>query len=161
MTIVRTLYRCVLLALAAPALYAQAPAAPAPAACTYNTCALRVEPVFLGVALVRGAAGDSTVRLGGFGKGVDMLYGRSDSATAYARQFVSANKTSSVLSLIAVAALVTVQVRTDRFTSSADAADVAITIVGASAALASIPFVFRSQRALSRAVWWYNASLPR
>ena len=133
----------------------------APPACTYATCALRVEPVFLGMALVRGAAGDSAVRLNGFGRGVEPLLAGPDSAAAYARTYISANKTSSVLGLVAVASYIFVMVHTDHFRSDATGADVAVGVAGVGAAVAGIPFVLRSQRSLSRAVWWYNAALPR
>src|SRR5450830_1235365 len=139
---------------------AQTTVAPGPPPCTYMTCALRVEPVFLGMALVRGAAADSAVRLSGFGHGVEMLLTGPDSAAAYGRRYITANKRSSTLSLIAVTAIVLVAARTDNFRSAANGIDGTLGIVGASAAIVSMPFTIQSQRDLAKAVWWYNAALP-
>lgn len=150
----------VLLQAAGAVAAAQTPASPESPPCTYMTCALRVEPVFLGTALVRGVASDSAVRLNGFGHGIDILLTGPDSAASYGRRYVTANKRSSMLSTVAVAALLVVASRTHNFQSSATNLDGTIAFVGGTAAVASIPFTIQSQRALARAVWWYNAALP-
>jgi hypothetical protein len=51
--------------------------------------------------------------------------------------------------------------RTDNFRDDIDNTSVATGLAGVGFAIASIPFVLRAQRDLSRAVWWYNAALPR
>jgi hypothetical protein len=149
--------------LPAHGLAAQQPvAATAPAGCTYATCALRVEPRFwVPARLVRGAAGVEVGRLGGFGGGVDTLLAGPDSAAAYARGYVKAARTSSVLGLAGAVAYVVVLWRTDNFRDDIDNTSVAAGLAGVGFAIASIPFVLRAQRDLSRAVWWYNAALPR
>ena len=132
-----------------------------PAGCTYATCALRLEPVFLGVALMHGASGDSATRLGGFGAGVETLLAGPDSAAAFGRRYVQASKTSSALGLVGVAAHVFVAVRTHNFRDKASDTELAVGLAGISFVLASIPFTIKAQRNLSRAIWWYNSALPR
>jgi len=142
---------------------AQAPlAAGVPVGCTYATCALRVEPAFFGPRLVRGASGEVVSRLGGFGGGVDSLLAGPDSAAAYGREYVRASQISGALGLIGALAYVVTVVRSENsqygLPSDADAATM---IAGAGFLVASIPFGVRAQRSLSRAIWWYNAALPR
>lgn len=131
------------------------------AACTYKTCALRVEPVLFGVALVQGSSGERVARLGGFGSGVDLLLSGPDSAAAHARTYVRSTRTTAFLGLGAVVAYATVALRTDSFRGHADDGDIALTVGSVGLAIATIPFAIKAQRALSRAVWWYNAELPR
>ena len=66
-----------------------------------------------------------------------------------------------MLATVAVVALCVAGFRTHQFRSSATNLDVTLVIAGGTAALTGIPFVIRSQRALAKAVWWYNAALPR
>ena len=82
-------------------------------------------------------------------------------SSAYGRRYVTANNRSSMLSTAAVVALCVAGFRTHQFQSSATNLDISLVIAGGTAALASIPFVIQSQRALAKAVWWYNAALPR
>jgi hypothetical protein len=139
---------------------AQAPAARTPVACTYETCALRVEPSFLsGPKLLRGHAGEEVGSLGPFGGGVDTLLAGPDSAAVYGRRYVTNVRRASTLGLIGTAAFIVAYVRSDRFRDSDDTSS-AIALTGAGFALASIPFTLRAARSLSRAVWFYNAALP-
>jgi hypothetical protein len=139
---------------------AQSAAGARPAGCTYETCALRVEPSFFFPAkLVRGRAGEEVGRLGGFGGGVDTLLAGPDSAAVYGHRYVTDMKRAGTLGLIGAAAYVVVLVRTNNFRDDAADADVAIALTGAAFAIASIPFTLRAQRNLSRAIWHYNAAL--
>lgn len=61
---------------------ADAAAAQDAAVCTYQTCALRLEARFFGSRIVRGATGESVVRLGPFGQEPSVLLNGSDSAAA-------------------------------------------------------------------------------
>jgi hypothetical protein len=151
----------------ARALPAQTPAA-APAGiaanCTYATCALRVERGFLSQHLVRGAAGEQVGgNLGGFGGGMGPLLAGPDSAAAHARDYTRNMRTSGVLGVLGAVAFIVATVRTDNFRDTTDPDGVAIgaSIASVGFAIASIPFSLRAQRDLSRAVWWYNAALPR
>jgi hypothetical protein len=131
----------------------------APSACTYETCALRIEPAFFwSPKLVRGRTGEEVGRLGGFGGGVDTLLAGPDSAAAYARVYVTNVRRSAALGLIGGIAYVVASVTSNGFRDTDDTS-VAIALTGAGFAIASIPFTIRAQRSLSRAVWFYNASL--
>ena len=92
---------------------------------------------------------------------MDTLLAGPDSARAYARRYVTDSKRSGTLGLIGFLAYVVVAVRTDNFRDDAGDADVAIGLTGAAFAIASIPFTLRAHRNLSRAIWHYNAALPR
>ena len=153
----------VALALLAPsAAYAQSSAARAPVGCTYETCALRIEPRFWGPnRLLRGREGVEIGKLGGFGGGVDSLLAGPDSAAAYTRRYVTAARTTNTLSLLSAVAFVVVATRTDWFRDDASDGEVAIGVTGAALALVSIPFRLRAEQSLSRAVWFYNAALAR
>jgi len=134
----------------------------APSGCTYETCALRVEPRFFSVPkLLRGREGVEVGKLGGFGGGVDSLLAGPDSAAAHARHYVGAIRTANSLSLLSAVAFVVVATRTDWFRDNASDGDVAIGVTGTVLGLASIPFRLRAEQNLSRAVWFYNAALAR
>jgi hypothetical protein len=139
---------------------AQAPAARTPVACTYETCALRIEPSFFSAPkLLRGRAGEEVGSLGPFGGGVDTLLVGPDSAAVYGRRYVTNVRRASTLGFIGTVAFVVAYVRSDRFRDSDDTSS-AIALAGTGFALASIPFTLRASRSLSRAVWFYNAALP-
>ena len=127
--------------------------------CAYRSCAVRVEPVFLGEVLVVGANTDASTRLGGWGGGVGVLLAGPDSAATYARSYVVATRRSTVLGLLAAASYAIVIARTDNFSNDFHGGDAALAIAGAGFAIATIPFVMQSRRNLSRSVWWYNSAL--
>jgi hypothetical protein len=133
-----------------------------PTGCTYATCALRLEPMVLATpALVRGVAGEQVGRVGLFGGEVDPLLAGPDSAAHYARDYVRAVRTSTVLSLLGTAALVVALGSNHwRFTNPS-AGVVTVAAVGTGLSIASIPFGVRASRSLARSVWWYNAAIPR
>ena len=153
-------------ALAGAPASAQTPAASAGIAanCTYVTCALRVERGFLSEHLVRGAAGERVGgNLGGFGGGMGPLLAGPDSAAAHARDYRRNKRTAGTLGVLGAIAFVVTMVRTDNFRDRDDDDAVAIgaSLASVGFAIASVPFTLRAQRDLSRAVWWYNAALPR
>jgi hypothetical protein len=117
--------------------------------------------VFLGTVLVQGRGGEQAARLGGFGGGVEILLNGPDSAAVQARSYVRHTKTATILGLGAVAAYTIAALRTDTFRGHVGDADVALVVGSVGLAVATIPVTFNAQRALSRAVWWYNAELPR
>lgn len=148
---------------AAPSvLRAQVSAERARAGCTYETCALRVEPRFWGPSrLLRGREGVEVGKLGAFGGGVDSLLAGPDSAAVHARRYVGAARTSNALGLLSAAAYVALLVHTDNTTKDFDNTDIALGVTGVGFGIASIPFALRAGRELSRAVWFYNAALAR
>lgn len=141
---------------------AQATAVRAPAGCTYETCALRVEPAILAAPrLLRGRAGIEVGRLGAFGGGVDTLLAGPELAATHARRYVTSIRTANTLGLLSAVAFVVVASRTNWFRHNGDATDRAIGIGGTALALVSIPFRVSAEQNLSRAVWFYNAALAR
>jgi hypothetical protein len=145
---------------------AQTPAntpAGVPANCTYATCALRVERGFLSQHLVRGAAGEKVGgNLGGFGGGMGPLLAGPDSAAAHARDYTRNMRTAGTLGVLGAISYVVLVVRTENFRDTDnDGVAIGAGIASVGFAIASIPFTLRAQRALSRAVWWYNAGLQR
>jgi hypothetical protein len=150
-----------LAALAAPcSAPAQTGAARAPVGCTYETCALRVEPSFFGAAkLLRGHAGEQVGSIGPFGGGLDTLLAGPDSAAVYGRRYATNIRWASTLGLIGTAVAVAAIVHSDNFTNS-DGTTTALGLTSVGFAIASIPFTLRASRSLSRAIWFYNAALP-
>jgi hypothetical protein len=138
-----------------------APATP-PSGCTYATCALRVESGFFSTRLVRGATGEPIGdALGVFGSGVDPLLTGPDSAAAFGRAYVRDTRRAAGLGFIAVAAYVVVVARTDNFRNDLDGISGTAAVATIGFAVATLPFAARARQSLSRAVWWYNAALPR
>ena len=136
---------------------------PSDAACDYRTCALAIVPTWNGLAVMRGSVGPRVANLNFFWPGdvTPALRGEdpsrlgADSAAAHARRAVALRQVGASLTdvgvlaigVAAVGALAARRVRRgDRL------------LVGAGAAtlLASVPFQFAADGALSRAVWWHN-----
>jgi hypothetical protein len=142
---------------------AQAPRAVATAVgCTYETCAVRVEGGLFAERLVRGAPGERVSTLGPLGGGVDLLLGGPDSAAVHAQSYVRNVKWSVPLAIAGAVALSVSSSSTSGFKSGRTSnGDVVSAIAGAVALAISVPFELRARRELSRAIWWYNASMPR
>jgi hypothetical protein len=149
-----------LVALVAPAsAFAQGPAR-APSACTYETCALRLESSYFGPPkLLRGRAGEEVGRLGLFGGNVDTLLAGPDSASAYARRYLTNTRRGTTLGLIGTVAAIAAIVSSDNYRDP-DGTTVALALTGVGFAIAAIPFEVRATRSLSRAIWYYNSVLP-
>lgn len=130
--------------------------------CSYETCALRVEPAFFsGPRLLRGRVGVEVGRLGAFGGGVDTLLAGPVPAATHTRRYVRDIRTANTLGLLSGIAFVVVASRTDWFRDNTSDGDVAIGLTGTALALVSIPFRLHAEQSLSRAVWFYNAALTR
>lgn len=147
-----------LVAAARPAL-AQA-AQPPLASCTYDECALRVEPggFLSGPLLLRGAGATLVARGGVFGFDLPWVVQESDSAVRYARQYRVSQRRSGTAALLGTAATVTAVVV--GYTGDAHDAtpySIAATAFGLYAGYEGA----RALRALARGVWWYNRALPR
>jgi len=140
---------------------AQSSAARAPVGCTYETCALRVEPrLFTPPRLLRGREGVEVGKLGAFGGGVDSLLAGPDSAATYARRYVTATRRANGLALLGVVAYVVAIARDDNLFDT-DPTTAAIALTGVGLSIASIPFALHAQRSLSRSVWFYNAQFAK
>lgn len=158
----RVLFVAALLLAAPPSSARAQGVARARSGCTYETCALRVEPAFFsGPRLLRGRAGVEVARLGAFGGGVDTLLAGPASAATETRRYVSDIRTANTLGLLSAVAFVVVATRTDWFRDNASDGEVALGLGGTALALVSIPFRLHAGQSLSRAVWLYNAALAR
>jgi hypothetical protein len=140
---------------------AQSSATRAPAGCTYETCALRVEARFwMPSRLLRGRDGVEIGKLGAFGGGVDTLLAGPDSAAAHARRYVTATRRANGLALLGAVAYVVALARTDNLLD-ADPTTAGIALTGLGLSIASIPFALHAQRSLSRSVWFYDAQFAK
>jgi hypothetical protein len=135
---------------------------PRPAACTYQTCALRVEPGWLGRRIVRGQAGELVANVGLFGPSVVDIVQGSDSATHYAGIYERDHRVATVLIPVGavLAAIPLVRARplsgeSHSFTGgdwTLLGSGILLELIGGGLAL-------HGDRALSRSLWWYNGTL--
>ena len=123
------------------------------AACTYVSCALRVERRFWsGPTLVRGTNGETAADIGSMrAPDVLPLFAVNDSASKYSQQYVRAARVNHPLEFVGIVLGAIGLAQRERGN--------AYTLAGASLLAISIPFQITEERSLSRAVWWYNASL--
>jgi hypothetical protein len=130
----------------------------AAARCTYDTCALRVQPPTLTTPqmLVRGVAGTEVVRLGLLEPEVAPFVALSDSAVAHARVYDVLYDRGSIISLtgtvISIAAPILLQGTMQKIAFTG--AGLGLTVYGG-------VLTNRANDALARSVWWYNRELPR
>ena len=164
-----------LLPLAAAArLGAQQTAAPAGApapidsACAYRSCALRIAPMWNGLAVVRGPEAHRVTNLNFFWPrditsdlvGNDTTAAGADSVAYYTKRAVAmrtvgAGFTDLGILTIGVAALRAI--RDGRMTQR----DQVLAAVGFGGVAFSIPLQFAADGELSRAVWWHNVRFGR
>jgi len=153
--------RLVLAAALCGALLASSPIhAQAAGTCPYAECALRFEPGNWGMRLVRGAAGRPVGWIRPFNRSaVDTLLHGPDSAAANARLYVSERKKADVYGLIGTASLVfgLIHVHNGHEVQAVDWGAIALALLtlGPAGKHGS-----NASAALSRSVWWYNASFP-
>lgn len=126
------------------------------------TCSIRIEPTFFrGARIRRGPDGTDLGRAQGFGgTSLPVLLASSDSAVAHARHFRRSSRRATVLGAVAgglIVAAAVVDLREREVTDAGLAYVAGAGVVG----LVGIGFELDAQRALSRAVWWYNADLSR
>ncbi|MGH7663782.1 MAG: hypothetical protein ACRENI_05745 [Gemmatimonadaceae bacterium] len=86
------------------------------------------------------------------GHELERVLARSDSATAYVEPYVRSERASRLLN-IAGAVAFGVGVAESGSLDGLALGGVALTLI-------AIPFELKAQRQLSRAVWWYNSTLP-
>jgi hypothetical protein len=149
-----------LTAMAAFAATAQATdaAAQAAGACTYDRCALRVQPPTFAtpLMLVRGAHGEEVIRLGLLEPAVAPWVMLSDSAVAHARVYDLLYDRGSLLNItgtiIAIGAPVLLRGTMQKIAFTG--AGIGMTVYGGH-------LLNQANDALNRALWWYNRELPR
>jgi hypothetical protein len=147
--------------LAAALLVALGPAAAGAQACSYDRCALRREGVFFSQRIVAGVDGRVVARQGFAGFRLDSALAGSDRALAEARVHRRETGVGGLLMLagtvLGAVALVDAARNGDELTAGRGA------MLAGGAAL-SVVGGWRLQiadRALNRAIWWYNRELPR
>jgi len=153
---------CLALALACAALVPQRPlhaqAQPQPQACTYDTCALRIQPPSLTtpLMLVRGSTGEEVLRLGLLEPSVAPFVALSDSAVAHARVYDLKYDRGSIINMTgtAIAIVAPILLRGTMQKIAFTGAGIGLTIYGNT-------LVNDANDALNRAVWWYNRELAR
>jgi hypothetical protein len=132
--------------------------AQAPQPCTWDTCALRVQPPSLTtpLMLVRGAQGEEVIRLGLLEPAVAPWVALSDSAVAHARVYDLLYDRGSILNIagtvIAIGAPILLRGTMQKIAFTG--AGIGMTIYGGA-------LVNQANDALNRAIWWYNRELPR
>lgn len=139
---------------------AQDPGAVADSACTYERCALRLEPGVLAPRLVRGPidAAEVVGHVGVFGSDLSEAVAPSPEALVYAREYERYRTRSLAASLAFTAAYVVLFMPDDRVSDTVRAG---AGVVGIGASIYGIVLVPKAGRSLARAVWEYNRSLVR
>lgn len=133
---------------------------PADSLCTYDTCALRVESGFLSTRIVRGVEGVPVSGLGLFGTSLSEVVGSSERALEHARIY-DRTRTPAALTALGAGLLLGFGAAMAQDEQVSDGVGLGMTIGGLGLAVVSIQLGNRSQRAFSRALWWYNRDLPR
>lgn len=129
--------------------------------CTYQTCALALEPVWNGLAVTRGIGGRKVAVLG--------FFFPSDISREFQADREALDAAADALRVRSVAAaltdggllLVATGVARGLFRRDWDNLSTALTVVGGSALGASVPFQFAADGHLSRAVWLFNRRYAR
>lgn len=131
-------------------------------ACTYDACALRVSGRG-GSVILRGVESERIARIGfwGFAPRLPLLAERSDSAAYYYRRFRSAHNTSNWLFLVGTvpAAIIGVMaaLEPDR---EAGTLGIGLLVTFTGTLVAGAIVRGPAPDRLSRAIWWYNRTLP-
>lgn len=131
----------------------------APGACTYDTCALRVEPGFFGRQIVRGADGEPAGRLGLLGSDLGDAVRSSERALEQARIY-EGTRLPAVLAALGTGALI-LAASVARVGGDNEELATGALVGAAGLSALGVNLQLRSERALSRAVWEYNRDLPR
>lgn len=130
-------------------------------ACTYDSCALRIENAHV----VAGQHGAAIGRLGLISTpGLDDRLSLPDSAAAHYRIFkdnyVSGNLWSILGSVTITLVMISPAISGREFASS-DAVITAGTIAGVVATIIGARKSSKAHAELARSIWWYNRELPR
>ena len=127
--------------------------------CPYVRCALGIAPVWNGLAVVRGSSGAHVATLGFFrARPLPPLFAAHDSAARYAARAVRVRRLGSALTDGGALLLAVGGVRALAAGRLDGGGRIAVG-AGAAALAVSVPLQFAADGHLSRAVWWYNATL--
>lgn len=143
--------------------------APAPAACGYDRCALKRERIFLTERMLAGVDGRRVADRGFSGYALEPLLAGNGRALAevrvHRREARLGNALATVGTVLQVVALVDAA-RNGRRDGSLVLGDItlgntAMVLGGVALQVGGAWRLQISDRALNRAVWWYNRDLPR
>jgi hypothetical protein len=140
---------------------AQAPPPPAPANCTYESCALGLAPVWNGLAITRGISQRQIGNLGFFWpEDIRPIFAGDEPALEAATEAMQMRTVAAVLTDAGLILLGTGLARAG-FRRGFDGFSTVLTSVGAGSLAISVPFHFAADGILSRAVWWHNRRFVR
>lgn len=133
------------------------------AGCTYDECALRLEPAWFGQALVRGQAGTRVGLVGGFGgPRLGHIVQARDSARLYIRAYDRDYTPGALTATIGAAAGTVAWLVAAANDGTHERRNwTIIALVATGVTWHGARRVERAHRALSRGIWWYNRDLPR
>ena len=133
-----------------------------PAACSYDSCALRLQHgSVLGVRVVQGASADKAEGGGFFSHRIPVLEARSDSAHVQYVEYRSHALRAGVLGILGAFAVSVGYAIVDH--SSHDNRVLKYSLIGSGSIVGIIAGISqaRSQNHLQRSIWLYNRELPR
>lgn len=135
--------------------------APRALGCTYETCALRIEPGLFGSAVVRGRQGERVSGISLFGSRVEDAVASAPRAVEHARRAARAQRLSGVLAIGSLVAInAAFYAGTSRDLDMLSHSPLLLySALGLS--LAGGVVGLGAQREQARAVWEYNATLAR
>jgi hypothetical protein len=126
-------------------------------ACSYASCALRIQSGFFRSRVVAGRLATHVATIGGFGTDLEDRLTLPDSAAAHVRRFDSLSKTATLLSLTGVVAWAAMTV----VDSDNEAAHIGLAGLGLALTIAGAVVRSRGSNELNAAVWWYNRQFSR
>jgi hypothetical protein len=136
-------------------------------ACTYDTCALRRERVVFGERLIVGTT-ERRVRVRGLTFPVDSVLARDARALAEGRAYRREARTGALLSLVGTGLGLAGAIALGRDCEGRELNECSVqgstaTLLGAGIGVGALGGwrLTIADRALNRAIWWYNRDLPR
>jgi hypothetical protein len=126
--------------------------------CTWDRCALRLHGTFFGVKLVRGANDEKVTRFGWSPPALPFLAERSDSAARHYASYRSKQRKSALMSLLGTGAIVVGAIIAN---DNDNAIGPGLFLGGLTLTIGGGVVALSAHNELSRAIWWYNRTLPR
>ena len=142
------------------ALLSDATATTAQDRCTYTSCALRLQSGFFKQSLVQGATGENLANVLFLAPALCIFAERSDSAAFYYGAFRRARNQSFWLSLSG-GLLVVTAILIEEIDRAQSELTWSVGIPGLALLFTGVVRGVGSGNKLSKAVWWYNSTLPR
>ena len=134
---------------------------PAPANCTYESCALGLAPAWNGLAITRGIAQRQIAVLGFFyPDDIRPVFADNAQALEAAEEALRTRTVGAILTDAGLLLLGTGLARA-AFQREFDGLSKALALTGGVALGVSIPFQLAADGYLSRAVWWHNRRFSR